>query len=154
MNAGLMGFGKARRAVATALLESRRTSPQWVVRRSTVLRHRSVADYLDVASDDPAVVHPKGEYEIDELLDQHPIDVIVDFSSEDGLDYYGDAAAGRGITLVSAICDDPDHGVLLAIENLEDKPTSFYTRQDLLVPYFNVGEGDRGPGIDAVSSVA
>lgn len=42
------------------------------------------------------------------MLDRHPVDVIVDFSSEAGLDYYGIEAAKRGITIISAISEYPE----------------------------------------------
>ncbi len=48
MNVGLMGFGKTGRAVASVLLESKITNLQWVVRKSKVLEHRSVPEFLGV----------------------------------------------------------------------------------------------------------
>lgn len=108
MNVGLMGFGKAGRAVAAVLLESKRTNLRWVIRQSTVLQHRSVPEFLGVSSDEPGLIYSKQEYEIGTLLDEHPVDVIVDFSSESGLDYYGAEAARRGITVVSAVSHYPD----------------------------------------------
>ncbi|MDZ4170291.1 MAG: dihydrodipicolinate reductase C-terminal domain-containing protein [Coriobacteriia bacterium] len=109
MKVGLMGFGRAGRPVASVLLESGLTNLQWVVRASTVLQHRSVPEFLGVASEEPGLIYSKSEFDAGALLDEHPVDVIVDFSSEEGLDYYGDEAAERGITVVSAISNYPDH---------------------------------------------
>jgi 4-hydroxy-tetrahydrodipicolinate reductase len=103
MKVGLIGFGKTGRAVASVLLESKITSLQWVVRRSTRLTHRSVAEFLGVESDEPGLIYTKDEFTIDQLLDAHPVDVIVDFSSENGLDYYADSAARRGVIIISAV---------------------------------------------------
>lgn len=97
MKVGIMGFGKTGRAVATVLLESKKTNLQWVVRQSTRLEHRSVPEFLGIESDEPGLIYSKDEFTISELLDQHPVDVIVDFSSETGLDYYADEAAKRGV---------------------------------------------------------
>ena len=108
MKVGLMGFGKAGRAVASVLLESGRTNLQWVVRQSSVLQHRSVPEFLGVASEEPGLIYSKSEFSVAELLDLHPVDFIVDFSSETGLDYYGDEAARRGIAVVSAISQYPE----------------------------------------------
>ena len=108
MKVGLMGFGRAGRAVASVLLESGYTSLQWVVRHSSVLQHRSVPEFLGVPSDEPGLIYSTSEFSAAELLDQHPVDVIVDFSSPDGLDYYGEEAARRGIIVVSAISNYPD----------------------------------------------
>lgn len=103
MKVGLIGFGKTGRAVASVLLESKKTNLQWVVRKSSLLEHRSVPEFLGVYSDEPGLIYTKEEFTADALFDQYPVDVIVDFSSIDGLDYYGEAAAKRGITIVSAV---------------------------------------------------
>ena len=111
MRVGVMGFGKTGRAVASVLLESKITKLQWVVRRSKSLEHRSVPEFLGVDSEleEPGRIYSKQEFSAEELLDRFPIDVIIDFSSEHGVDYYGDAAAKRGITIVSAISHYPEN---------------------------------------------
>lgn len=103
MKVGLMGFGKTGRAVASILLESKETNLQWVIRRSNLLIHRSVPEFLGVGSDEPGLIYSKDEFTAEELLDRHPVDAIVDFSSDTGLDYYADAAARRGITICTAV---------------------------------------------------
>lgn len=103
MKVGLMGFGRAGRSVARVLLESKETNLQWVVRRSSLLSHRSVPEFLGIYSDEPGLMYTKDEFTADELLDRYPVDAIVDFSSESGLDYYGDSAAKRGISIVTAV---------------------------------------------------
>lgn len=109
MKVGLMGFGKTGRAVSSVLLNFEGTSLQWVMRRSSVLQHRSAAEFLGIASEDPGLIYSTSEFSAGELLDLHPVDVIVDFSSAEGLDYYADEAARRGIAVVSAISYYPDH---------------------------------------------
>nr|SPS05822.1 conserved protein of unknown function [Candidatus Nitrotoga fabula] len=108
MRTGIMGFGKTGRAVASVLLESKKTNLEWVIRQSTLLEHRSVPEFLGIASDEPGLIYSRDEFTASELLDQHPVDVIVDFSSETGLDYYGAEAAKRGITIVSAVSQYSD----------------------------------------------
>ena len=107
MKIGLVGFGKAGRAVASVLLESEIVQLQWVLRRSTQLEHRSVPEFLgiqsQVQSDEPGLIYSRAEFSAEALLDKHPVDIIVDFSSEEGLDYYGEEAAKRGIIIISAV---------------------------------------------------
>jgi 4-hydroxy-tetrahydrodipicolinate reductase len=103
MKVGLMGFGRAGRSVARVLLESKETNLQWVIRRSSVLEHRSVPEFLGVESDEPGLMYRRDEFTADELFDTHPVDFVIDFSSETGLDYYGEAAAQRGIGIVTAV---------------------------------------------------
>lgn len=103
MKVGIMGFGKTGRAVASVLLESKVTNLQWVIRRSNLLEHRSVPEFLGVASDEPGLIYSRDEHSAGDLLDQLPVDAIIDFSSETGLDYYGEAAAKRGVAIVTAV---------------------------------------------------
>ncbi|MBN1321978.1 MAG: dihydrodipicolinate reductase [Thermoleophilia bacterium] len=103
MRVGLMGFGRTGRSVARVLLESKETNLQWVVRRSSVLLHRSVPEFLGVESDEPGLIYRSDEFTADELFEEHPVDAVVDFSSETGIDYYGKAAARRGITIATAV---------------------------------------------------
>lgn len=103
MRVGLIGFGKTGRAVASVLVDSDLTQLQWVIRQSHLLEHRSVSEYLGVKSDDPGMIYSKTEFTAAELLDQFPVDVIVDFSGETGVDYYAQAAAQRGVIIISAV---------------------------------------------------
>ncbi|MFO7570232.1 MAG: dihydrodipicolinate reductase C-terminal domain-containing protein [Smithellaceae bacterium] len=108
MKIGMIGFGRTGRAVASVLLESKNTNLQWVVRRSRRLEHRSVPEFLGLESEEPGLIYSKEEYSAAEILEQWPVDMIVDFSSTTGLDYYGDEAARRGVTIVSAISEYPE----------------------------------------------
>uniref|UniRef100_UPI0040489CBA hypothetical protein n=1 Tax=Polynucleobacter sp. TaxID=2029855 RepID=UPI0040489CBA len=120
MKVGLIGFGKTGRAVAAVLLESKFTKLQWVVRQSTTLEHRSVTEFLGIKSDEPGLIHSKDEFTADQLLDQVPVDVIIDFSSESGLDYYAQAAAKRGVIIVSAV-SQYEPATLERLKSLKDK---------------------------------
>lgn len=103
MNVGLVGFGKTGRPVASVLLGSEKVCLQWVIRQSSLLQHRSVPEFLGIEAKEPALIYKKEEITADELFDKHPVDAVIDFSSESGLDYYGDAAAKRKVIIVSAI---------------------------------------------------
>jgi 4-hydroxy-tetrahydrodipicolinate reductase len=100
---GLIGFGRTGRDVAKLLLTDKSMCLEWVIRRSDKLEHRSVPEYLGVDSDEPGIIRSVCEFTADKLLERFPVDVIIDFSSETGLDYYGDAAASRGVAVVTAI---------------------------------------------------
>ncbi|MFA6472176.1 MAG: dihydrodipicolinate reductase, partial [Candidatus Latescibacterota bacterium] len=103
MNVGLWGFGKTGKAVATVLLESKVTTLQWIIRKSKNLEHRSASEFLGINSDEPALLYSVEELKVAKLFDEFPVDVIVDFSSETGIEYYGKEAAKRGITIISAV---------------------------------------------------
>lgn len=103
LRVGLIGFGRTGRDVAKLLLADDSMCLEWVLRRSDTLEHRSVPEFLGVASDEPGVIHSAAQVSPRELLDRYPVDVIIDFSSEAGIDYYGEEAAARGVAIVSAI---------------------------------------------------
>ena len=100
---GLMGFGKTGKSVATVVLQNENICLNWVVRRSHAMEHRSVPEFLGVESKEPGLIYNVDNFTAGELFDRMPVDVIIDFSSSSGLDYYGEAAAERQIAIVSAI---------------------------------------------------
>ncbi len=75
----------------------------WVVRRSTNGARNAATEALCLDNDDPVVVHTARDTSARELLDASPVDVVLDFSSDSGLDYYGAAAAAQGTAIVTAI---------------------------------------------------
>jgi len=107
MRIGQMGFGKTGKAVANVLLESEKCSLEWVLRKSHRLEHRSVAEFLGVDTELPGHIHAIDEFSPAELLDRYPVDIIVDFSSPQGIHYYGDEARKRGIIVISAVSEYP-----------------------------------------------
>ncbi|MGA0117401.1 MAG: 4-hydroxy-tetrahydrodipicolinate reductase [Ilumatobacteraceae bacterium] len=103
MKIGLMGFGKTGKSVSSTILNNQEICLNWVIRKSHLMEHRSVPEFLGVESHEPGLIYSIDEFSADELFDHMPVDVVVDFSSSNGVDYYGDAAARRGIAIVSAI---------------------------------------------------
>lgn len=107
MRVGLIGFGKTGKAVASTLLLDKSIQLQWVVRRSELLEHRSVPEFLGVESNEPGIIYRSKEYSAEELLSKSPVDAIIDFSSPSGVDYYYQAAASSAVAVVSAISQYP-----------------------------------------------
>ena len=108
LRVGLMGFGKTGKAVATILLKDPQIRLEWVIRKSHRLEHRSVPEFLGIDSNEPGLIYPSSDFSASELLSKHPVDAIIDFSSEEGVDYYGDEAAKRGVAIVTAISAYPN----------------------------------------------
>lgn len=103
MKVGLIGFGKTGKAVASVLLQNEEFCLEWVLRQSTVLEHRSVPEFFGIPSDEPGLIYSSSKTTIQELLDQHPVDIIIDFSSNQGIYTYGKIAAERKMKIISAI---------------------------------------------------
>ncbi len=103
MKIGLIGFGKTGKSVASILLENKKFCLEWVLRQSTVLEHRSVPEFFGVQSDEPGLIYSSSKTSIEELLDKHPVDIIIDFSSHQGIYTYGEVAAKKKVKIISAI---------------------------------------------------
>ncbi len=126
MKVGLFGFGRAGKAVATVLLQSEEAYLCWVIRKSKVLQHRSVPEFLGITHDEPGLIYSKDEWTPAQLFDTHPVDVIIDFSSAEAILSYGEEAARRGIAIVTAISAYPAETVAL-LKNLSRKTRVFWS---------------------------
>ncbi len=101
--AGLIGFGKTGKAVASVILQNQEFSLEWVLRQSTLLEKRSVPEFLGIESDEPGKIHSTSTTNLNTLLDLQPVDFIIDFSSTNGIYTYGKIANERNVKIVSAI---------------------------------------------------
>lgn len=120
-----MGFGKTGKAVATTLLRNKDIVLEWVVRKSVLLNHRSIPEFLGEPSDEPGLIYSSQSISAADLLDQQPVDVIIDFSSETGIHYYGKEAARRKIKIISAISHYGDE-VMHLLKKLSKRTAVFW----------------------------
>lgn len=100
---GLLGFGRAGKAVASVILHNQQYQLEWVLRKTQVLEHRSVPEFLGVESDEPGLIYSAEHIAIPELLDKHPVDFIIDFSGSEVLQTYGKEATKRQVKIISGI---------------------------------------------------
>ncbi|MCS3529323.1 4-hydroxy-tetrahydrodipicolinate reductase [Chryseobacterium sp. JUb7] len=103
MKIGLIGFGKAGKAVANVILQNPDFSLEWVLRNTKTLQLASAKEFLGISSDDPAHIFSQQNIDIHTLFENHPVDFIIDFSTEDSIYTYGKAASEKGIKIISAI---------------------------------------------------
>ncbi|MCX7909232.1 MAG: dihydrodipicolinate reductase [Ignavibacteria bacterium] len=103
MKIGLIGFGRAGKSVASVLLRTKETSLEWVLRKSHKLEHHSAPEFLGIETDQPGLIYSVQDIAISTLLDIQPVDIIIDFASEDAIYFYGDEAANRKVKILSAI---------------------------------------------------
>jgi 4-hydroxy-tetrahydrodipicolinate reductase len=126
MKIGLIGFGRAGKAVASVILNHPAITLNWVIRYTKQLSHRSAAEYLGVESTDPATIYSVSEINYPEFLSQHPVDFIIDFSNEKSIYQYGEAAVNKGIKIISAISHYAEHTVSF-LKKLAEKATVFWS---------------------------
>jgi 4-hydroxy-tetrahydrodipicolinate reductase len=111
MKIGLIGFGKTGKAVASVLLQHPQLTLEWVYRRKPLLDKRRVSEYLGIDSNEQGLIFSSETMSIDKLLDEHPVEIIIDFSSNEGIRIYGNAAAARQVKIISAISHYSDQEV-------------------------------------------
>jgi len=103
MKIGLIGFGKAGKAVANVILLHADFTLEWALRKSERQEHQFVRDFIGVETNDTGLIYSIAHTNIPELLDNHPVDFIFDFSSDEGIYLYGEEASKRQIKIISAI---------------------------------------------------
>lgn len=113
MKVGLIGFGKTGKAVASVLLQADKIDLCWILRRSHTLENRTAPEFLGIESSSPGIILATEGLSAKELLDTHPVDVIVDFSASESVGYYGHEAMVRGTSIVTAISNYADEDLRL-----------------------------------------
>lgn len=100
IRAGLLGFGKTGSLVAKELLNDARFSLNWVIRKSAHETERFASKLLNF-SHNAAPMYAAGDIN-DSFHEEHPVDVIIDFSDASGLSLY-QKPVEKGVKIVSAI---------------------------------------------------
>jgi 4-hydroxy-tetrahydrodipicolinate reductase len=93
------------------LLQNEETDLCWVVRKSKLLKHRSVPEFLGINDRNLGLIFPQDELTPEQLFDKYPVDVIIDFSSADAILTYGKEKAKKGVAIVTAISAYPGETV-------------------------------------------
>ncbi|HOK51690.1 MAG TPA: dihydrodipicolinate reductase C-terminal domain-containing protein [Bacteroidales bacterium] len=123
---GLMGFGRAGKAVATVFLRHHEFSLEWVMRKQKLLSHRSAAEFLGIDTPDPGEIISVDECDINDVLEKKPVDYIVDFSNEESIYQYANAAAERRVKIVSAISHYSDKTISF-LKEIAQKTVVFWS---------------------------
>jgi 4-hydroxy-tetrahydrodipicolinate reductase len=103
MKIGLLGFGKAGKAVANVILQHKDFSLEWVLRNSEAMENLSAKEYLGISVPDPALIFSQQNIGFDALLTGHPVDIIIDFSTAESIYIYGKTASQKKVKIISAI---------------------------------------------------
>ena len=101
LKVGLMGYGKAGQAVARVLAEDPRYELCWV------FRHRACAKST-VEGHPHIPLCSMQSTDLDQWLNEHPVDAVVDFSNAEAVRWYGEQIKVRQIMLVTAISSYSD----------------------------------------------
>jgi 4-hydroxy-tetrahydrodipicolinate reductase len=100
MKVGLIGYGKAGKAVASVLASDLRYKLSWVLRRESL-----ETAHLDGFPNIPIV--GLNNLDLSSWLDDNPVDAIVDFSQAATVHLYAEQLSARGIMLVTAVSNYP-----------------------------------------------
>lgn len=115
---GLFGLGKAGKEVAGQLVSDPAVELRWVVR----------GNRADVETQLPSIipVHLAQAVDLQQLLEEAPVDFIVDFSCADTCLAYAEIMAARGIGIVSAVSTYKSHH-LSCLKKASRKTTVLYS---------------------------
>ncbi|KFC20501.1 4-hydroxy-tetrahydrodipicolinate reductase [Chryseobacterium sp. FH1] len=103
MKIGLVGFGKAGKAVANVILQHPDFSLEWVLKNNDKLNNLSAKDIIGISATDNALIYSQQTTDLEKLLTKNPVDIIIDFSTEASIHHYGKTAARKKIKIISAI---------------------------------------------------
>jgi len=126
MRVGIIGFGRAGRAVANVILANKDFRLEWVVRRSSLLENRSVSEFLGVETDEPGLIYSLEHTSFAELFKSNPVDFVIDFSAEDAILKYGEDAAQQGIKIITAV-SHYGADTILFLKELSKKTVVFWS---------------------------
>ncbi len=101
MKVGFLGWGKTGREAIVPFLQYPDVELEWVLRQSDQ-NAGEYASRLLFHENDRGKIFGMSAWADGQFLDEHPVDVVVDFSNEGGVDRYS-AFAQRGIRIVSAL---------------------------------------------------
>jgi 4-hydroxy-tetrahydrodipicolinate reductase len=120
---GFFGFGKTGQEVVREFLNESMFEVMWVVRKSEQGRHKFASRFLGFEQDRGRIFSIADVNE--KFFDSHPVDLIVDFSSPDGIQYYK-FAADRGVKIISAISNYTKEQISV-FDELKDKAAVLYS---------------------------
>lgn len=101
MRVGFLGWGKTGREAIVPFLKAADVDVAWVLRQSQE-GEGELASRLLFLERDQAPLVGMAQWDDGRFLDRYPVDMVIDFSSEQGMDRYR-AMADRGIRIVSAL---------------------------------------------------
>lgn len=97
---GLVGYGRAGRAVAHVLAQAEDFQLRWIVKNTPPGGGDTASTQVPFLT--------AAEFAAGTIFDDDPVDFVVDFSSPPAILSYGRKAAARGVGIVSAISHYPD----------------------------------------------
>lgn len=126
MKIGLIGFGKAGKAVANVILQDPDFNLEWILRKTSTMEHSSAKEFLDLKSTDRAEIFSMQNIDIATFLSENHVDIIIDFSDVESIHSYGNQAAENKIKIISAI-SHYGKAEKQILEKLSEKATVFWS---------------------------
>lgn len=97
---GILGFGKTGRLVTNEFLKEKGFQVEWVVRQIDNLPQKFASKVLGYEKEEGKLLLAEDIKE--GFCEEYPVDVLIDFSSENGVELY-DKLLAKGIPIVTAI---------------------------------------------------
>ena len=126
MKIGLFGFGRTGKAVAQTILLNEHFSLEWVVKKNGNLNQRSASEFLGIDTNDKSTIYSSENLDFKKLIGENPVDYIIDFSGENGIYTYGEAARENKTKIISAISHYSDKEIKL-LKSIAKDTTVFWS---------------------------
>lgn len=126
MKIGLIGFGKAGKAVANVILRSKDFSLEWVLKNKIEPGLSTAKEALNIETEDLSTIYSRSDINMDQFFRLHPVDIIIDFSDAESILQYGSAVADCGIKIISAISHYHDDQIAF-LKQLSKTTTVFWS---------------------------
>jgi 4-hydroxy-tetrahydrodipicolinate reductase len=124
INIGLLGLGKTGKVIAAELLREEGLNLKWVVRRS----HTEEGEFAGILlgmHKEAGQIFSADRIDFDTFFEEHPVDIVVDFSHHSTIDMYYEGLKKSGIALISAISAYPQEGIDKINDLSETAPVLF-----------------------------
>ncbi|HIU64342.1 MAG TPA: dihydrodipicolinate reductase [Candidatus Avacidaminococcus intestinavium] len=105
---GILGFGKTGKLVTNEFLKEHDFLVKWVIRKNEESNHRYASKVLGYEKECGELFTPENITK--NFNEEYPVDVLIDFSSDAGVDLYGKLVK-KGVPIVSAISNYSDEGM-------------------------------------------
>lgn len=120
---GFFGFGKTGQEVVREFFQEKYFDVAWVVRRSEQGRHKFVSRLLGF-EEDQGRIYALSDVDKSFFID-NPVDILVDFSSPEGVRHYTHAA-DSGVKIISAISNYTEEQ-LCFLDQMQAKTAVLYS---------------------------
>lgn len=121
---GLIGYGRTGKIVAEELLKENDIQLDWVLRRTHTDEGEYAGELLGLHKKEGKIFSLEN-LDIASFFEEHPVDIIVDFSNHSTINLYHKQIQQTGIALISAISNYPEEELAMIYDVAKTNPVLY-----------------------------